>query len=74
MNAVVEQPMQWRCECGKRMWLHVEHCYECGNPRPAPPPEKEPSDTPLTEKVAEWRLSAERFKEWKNLLAWRRGQ
>jgi hypothetical protein len=49
MDPLVEQSMQWRCKCGKRVWNHIEYCAECGKARPEPPPEKEPSDTPLAE-------------------------
>jgi hypothetical protein len=40
---ITEQPLTWRCSCGHRQWVHYEHCTNCGEARPAPPPEAKPS-------------------------------
>lgn len=41
---LVDGFMLWRCKCGKTSYRHHEHCDSCGEERPAPPPEAEPSD------------------------------
>lgn len=46
---IAELFVSWRCKCGALSFRHHEHCDRCGEVRPAPPPEAEPSDLTRSE-------------------------
>ena len=47
MTAIADHPMVWQCECGKRPWMHAEHC-SCGRERPVHVEAKPADLAPLT--------------------------
>ena len=37
--------LAWTCRrCGHWCWNHYEHCAQCGQAKPTPPPDEKPSD------------------------------